>query len=62
MKSIKVIQLLADEAWLTNLDNTIEFDVAGLEGDHDILQYVKRSVLSKNIQMIMECTAESFPK
>jgi hypothetical protein len=38
------------------------FDVAGLEGHHDILQYVKPNQLSKDAQTIMECTAKGYPK
>jgi hypothetical protein len=30
------------------------FDVAGLEGQHDILQYVKPNPLSKDAQTTME--------
>jgi hypothetical protein len=38
------------------------FDVAGLEGTHDILQYVKPNPLSKDAQTIMECIAKGYPK
>jgi hypothetical protein len=32
------------------------FDVAGLEGEHDILQYVQPNALAKDLQRMMECT------
>jgi hypothetical protein len=38
------------------------FGVAGLEGDHGILQYVKPNALAIDLQMIMECTVKGFPK
>jgi hypothetical protein len=38
------------------------FDLAGLEGNHDILQYVKPNPLSKDAQIVMECIAKGYPK
>jgi hypothetical protein len=38
------------------------FDVAGLVGVHDILQYVKPNALAKELQLMMECTRNGFPK
>jgi hypothetical protein len=38
------------------------FDVAGLEGHHDILQYVKPNYLWKNDQTVMECISKRYPK
>jgi hypothetical protein len=38
------------------------FDVVGLEGQHDILQYVKPNVLAKDLELMMECTTNSYPK
>jgi hypothetical protein len=38
------------------------FDVAGLEGEHDILQYVKPNALAKDLQLMMECTTNDYPK
>jgi hypothetical protein len=38
------------------------FDVAGLEGEHDILQYVKPNALAKDLQLMMECRRNGFPK
>jgi hypothetical protein len=38
------------------------FDVAGLEGQHDILQYVKPNELAKDIELMMECTTNGYPK
>jgi hypothetical protein len=38
------------------------FDVAGLEGEHDILQYVKPNALAKDLQHMMECTTNGYPK
>jgi hypothetical protein len=34
------------------------FDVDGLEGQHDILRYVKPNPLSKDAQIVMECIAK----
>jgi hypothetical protein len=33
-----------------------------LEGEHDILQYVKPNALAKYPQLMMECTANGYPK
>jgi hypothetical protein len=41
MDNIEVERLLADEVRLNHWDCTLMFDVAGLVGVHDILQYVK---------------------
>jgi hypothetical protein len=38
------------------------FDVAGLEDENDILQYVKPNALAKDLQLMMECTRNGFPK
>jgi hypothetical protein len=38
------------------------FDVAGLDGEHDILQYVKPNALAKDLQLMMECTTKGVPK
>jgi hypothetical protein len=62
MDSIEVERLLADEVWLTHWDCTLMFDVAGLEGEHDILQYVKPNALAKDLQLMMECNTNGFPK
>jgi hypothetical protein len=37
------------------------FEVAGLEGKHDILQYVKPNALAKDLQLMMELTTNSYP-
>jgi hypothetical protein len=36
--------------------------VAGLEGQHDIIQYAKPSPLSKVDQTVMECISKGYPK
>jgi hypothetical protein len=38
------------------------FDVAGLEGDHEIIQYVTPNVIGKYLQLIMEFTEKGFPR
>jgi hypothetical protein len=38
------------------------FDVAGLEDDHVILQYIKPNALAKYLQLMMECTMNGYPK
>jgi hypothetical protein len=38
------------------------FDVAGLEGSHDILQYVKPNALAKDLELVMECTTNGYLK
>jgi hypothetical protein len=48
MDSIEVDILLVDEACLKHWDCTLMFDVAGLEGEHDILQYVKPNFFPTN--------------
>jgi hypothetical protein len=62
MDSIEVNRLLADDVWLKHWDCTLMFDVAGLEGVHDILQYVKPNALAKDLQLMMECTTNGYPK
>jgi hypothetical protein len=62
MDSIEVDRLLADEVGLNHWDCTLMFDVAGLEGEHDILQYVKPNALAKDLQLMMECTMSGYPK
>jgi hypothetical protein len=62
MDSIEVERLLADEVRLKHWDCTIMFDVAGLEGEHDILQYIKPNALAKDLKLMMECTRNSFHK
>jgi hypothetical protein len=53
---------LSDEVRLKHCDCTLMFDVAGLEGDHDILQYITPNALAKYLELIMECTANGFTK
>jgi hypothetical protein len=62
MDSIEVDILLTDEFWLKHWDCTLMFDVAGLEGEHDILQYVKPNALAKYLQLMTECTTNDYPK
>jgi hypothetical protein len=62
MDSIEVERLLADEVRLKHWECTLMFDVAGQEGEHDILQYVKPNALAKDLQLMMECTRNGFPK
>jgi hypothetical protein len=62
MDSIEVDRLLADEVQLKHWDCTLMFDVSGLEGEHDILQYVKPNALAKYLQLMMECTTNGYPK
>jgi hypothetical protein len=38
------------------------FDVAGLEGHHVILQYITPNKLSKDLELMMECTTNGYPK
>jgi hypothetical protein len=52
MDNIEVEILLADEVRLKHWDCTLMFDVAGLEGEHDILQYVKPKALAKDLQLV----------
>jgi hypothetical protein len=53
MDSIEVDRLLADEVRLKHWDCTLIFDVAGLEGEHYILQYVNPNALAKDLQLMM---------
>jgi hypothetical protein len=46
MDSLEVDKLLVDE--LRYWDCTLMFDIADLEGKHDIIQYVKPNYLSKD--------------
>jgi hypothetical protein len=60
--SIAVEILLADEVRLNHWDCTLMFDVAGLVGVHHILQYVKPNARANDLQLMMECTRNGFPK
>jgi hypothetical protein len=62
MDSIEVDILLADEVRLKHWDCTIMFDVAGLDGQHNILQYSKPNALAKDLELMMECTTNGYPK
>jgi hypothetical protein len=62
MDSVEVDKLLVDELRLKHWDCIVMFDVASLEGKHDILQYVKPNPLSKYAQTIMECISKGYPK
>jgi hypothetical protein len=62
MDSVEVDKLLVGELRLKHWECTLVFDVAGLEGKHDILQYVKPNHLSKDAQTVMECIAKGYPK
>jgi hypothetical protein len=62
MDSFEVNSLLTDELRLKHWDCALMFYIAGLEGKHDILQYVKPNPLSKDAQTIMECIAKGYPK
>jgi hypothetical protein len=62
MDSIEVDKLLVDEVRLNHWDCTLVFDVSGLEGQHDIIQYVKPNALAKYLELMMECTTNGFPK
>jgi hypothetical protein len=62
MDSIEVDRLLADEIWSKHWDCTLMFDVAGLEGQHDILQFAKPNALAKDLELMMECTTNGYPK
>jgi hypothetical protein len=52
MDNIEVERLLADEVRLKHWDCTLMFDVAGLVGVHNILQYVRPNALAKDLQLI----------
>jgi hypothetical protein len=58
MDSVEVDKLLADKLRLKHWDCTLMFDVAGLGGMYDILQYVKPNHLSKDAQTVMECISK----
>jgi hypothetical protein len=62
MDGIEVDRLLVDEVWLKRWDCTLMFDVSGLEGHHDIIQYVKHNALTKELELMMECTMSGYPK
>jgi hypothetical protein len=62
LDSIEVNTLLADEVRLKHWDCTLMFDVAGLEGEHCILQYGEPNALGKYAQTVMECKTKGHPK
>jgi hypothetical protein len=62
MNSIEVERLLADEVRFKHWECTLMFDVAGLEGEHDILKCVKPNALAKYLELMMKCTRNGFPK
>jgi hypothetical protein len=53
MDSIEVERLLVEEVRLKHWDCTLMFDISGLEGESDILQYVKPSAIAKYLQLMM---------
>jgi hypothetical protein len=62
MDSVEVDTLFVDELRLNHWDCTLMFVVAGLEGKHDILQYVKPNPLSKDAKTVMECITKGYSK
>jgi hypothetical protein len=62
MDSIEVERLLVDEVRLKHWDCTIMFDIDGLEGQQEILQYVKPNALAKDLELTMECTINGYHK
>jgi hypothetical protein len=62
MDNVEVNNLLTDELRLKHWECTLMFDIAGLEGKHDILQCIKPNPLTKDAQTIMECIAKGYPK
>jgi hypothetical protein len=62
MGIIEVDKLSVDAVWLKHWDCTLVFDIAGLEGHHDILQYVIPNALAKDLELMMECTMNGYPK
>jgi hypothetical protein len=62
MDNIEVKRLLVDVVRSKHWYCTLMFDVAGLVGVHDILQYAKPNLLAKDLQLMMECTRNGFPK
>jgi hypothetical protein len=59
---IEVDTLGADGGRLKHWDCTLMFDVAGLEGQHYIIQYVKPNALAKDLELMMECIMSGYPK
>jgi hypothetical protein len=62
LDSIEVDKLLVDEVCLKDWDCTLMLDIAGLEGQHYILQYVTPNALAKDLELMMECTTNDYPK
>jgi hypothetical protein len=62
MDSIEGDKLLVDEVWLKHWGCTLMFYVASLEGHHDTLQYVKLNALAEDLELMMECTTNGYPK
>jgi hypothetical protein len=62
MDSIQVDKLLADEVHLKHWDCILVFDFSGLEGEHEILQYLKPNALAKDLELIMKCTMNGYTK
>jgi hypothetical protein len=60
MDSIEVDRLLADEVRLNHWEYSLIFDVAGLERQHGILQYVRPNALAKDLEIMMECTMKGL--
>jgi hypothetical protein len=42
-------------------DFTLMFELCGLEGQHDILQYVKPNPLASELETIVKCQANHYP-
>jgi hypothetical protein len=60
MDSIEVERFLVDEVRLKHWDCTLMFDIAGLEGHQEILQYVKPNALAEDLELAMECTMNVY--
>jgi hypothetical protein len=62
MDNIELNKLLVDEVRLKHWDCTIMFDITSLEGQHNIIHYIKPNTLAKDTQTVMECTTQGYCK
>jgi hypothetical protein len=61
MNVIEVNTIVENENRSKQWECTIMFEVFGLEGQHDILQYVKPNPLASALETIVKCQANYYP-
>jgi hypothetical protein len=61
MDIIEVNATVENENKSKQWDCMLMFEVFGLEGQHDIIQYVKPNPLASALEIILKCQANHYP-